>query len=212
MTLDLPETANTPQTDLINICDALVKLFDPFAEVVLHDLKTQTISHIAGQLSHRQIGDPSFIDGINPRKDYGPVFGPYRKTNPDGRQIKSISILFRNDVGNPASLLCINMDTSRFAAAHADLSRFISIPSDDHDNPLADDWLDTLNRFVADWRIEKGISGTSLSVENRRRLLKVLIERDVFDRSKAADAVARAIGVSRATVYNDLRTLGALAR
>lgn len=198
-----------PQQDMVQICEAIVQLFDPFAEAVLHDLGSQTISHISGPLSARQVGDASFIEEVDLSHAPGPVFGPYRKTNPDGRQIKSISVVLHDQAGVPSSLLCINLDTSRFEAAHALLSRVISVPSGGQDNPLADDWLDTLNSFVAGWRLENAVGDAALSVENRHRLLAALTERRVFDRPKAADAVARAVGVSRATIYNDLKSLGA---
>lgn len=195
------------QTGLMHLCDAFVRLLDPFGEVVLHDWRSQTISYISGQLSNRQVGDPSFVDDLELGNDPGPVFGPFRKTNPDGRLIKSISILFNDADGNPTTLLCFNIDTSRFEAAHALLSHFISIPEGGQDNPLADDWLENLNTFVARWRIENGLTEAPLSVGNRHRLISALIEKQVFERSKAADAVAAAIGVSRATVYNDLKLL-----
>jgi predicted transcriptional regulator YheO len=203
----LHSVTTASQTSLLNLCDALVALLDPFAEVVLHDWETQTIVHLSGKLSDRKVGDPSFIDDVDPYADDGPIFGPYRKTNPDGRQIKSISVLIKTESGAPASLMCINIDISRFDAAQAVLSHFISVPQATQSNPLADDWLDTLNSFVAHWRIENGLSDDLLIVEDRRSLLSVLHERGVFDRPKAADAVSMAIKVSRATIYSDLKQI-----
>ena len=201
------DNAENNQTTLLHVCDALVALLDPFGEVVLHDWATQTISHLSGRISDRNLGDPSFIDDVDPQNGQGPIFGPYRKTNPDGRQVKSISVLIRNEHNDPVSLLCINIDISRFDAAQAALKRFISVPQASQNNPLADDWLDTLNSFVARWRIENGLSDALLTVENRHRLLAVLHDRGVFERPKAADAVAMAIRVSRATIYSDLKNL-----
>ncbi len=197
--------AATNNASLLHVCEALATLLDPFAEVVLHDWTTQTISHLSGKLSYRKVGDPSFIDDVEPHSGQGPIFGPYRKTNPDGRQIKSISVLIRDERGDPVSLLCINVDISRFEAAQAALSHFISVPQATQKNPLADDWLETLNSFVAHWRIENGLPDAPLTVDNRHKLLSVLYGRGVFDRPKAVDAVAMAIKVSRATIYNDLK-------
>lgn len=189
------------------ICDALAILFEPFVEVVLHDWGSQTITHLSGTFSNRKIGDPSFIDELDVATNLNTVFGPYRKTDAHGRQIKSISILIRDQTGDPASLLCINVDISRFEAASALLSQFVSIPKLQQDNPLADDWLDTLNSFVAKWRIKQGVGDGQLNLEARHELLRLLHARGVFDRSKAADAVATAVNVSRATIYNDLKAL-----
>lgn len=49
-----------PAADLDNfraIADAIATLFFPHAEVVLHDLRTQKIDHIANNLSKRAVGD-----------------------------------------------------------------------------------------------------------------------------------------------------------
>jgi predicted transcriptional regulator YheO len=46
-----------------------------------------------------------------------------------------------------------------------------------------------------------------MSPPERRRLLFELRERGVYDRPRAADAVASALSVSRATVYQDLKDM-----
>ncbi|MEM9044829.1 MAG: PAS domain-containing protein [Pseudomonadota bacterium] len=191
------------------ICNAMVSLLDPFGEVVLHDWVEQKILYIAGRLSHREIGDPSFMDEIALPESTGPVIGPYRKTNPDGRQIKSISILMRDTAGDPKHLLCLNMDVSRFDAAQVALSHFTSVSAENQQNPLARDWLEPLHEFIANWRVKRGLVDGALSVECRQSLIAALMDEGVFDRPKAAEAIARAIGVSRATVYGDLKSLQA---
>lgn len=194
--------------DLTSIFDAVVQLLDPFGEVVLHDWVQQKILYISGRLSHRQAGDPSFMDEITLPAGSGPVIGPYRKTNPDGRQVKSISVLMRDAAGDPDLLLCINIDISRFDAAQVALSHFIAVPDDTHQNPLARDWLEPLHEFIASWRVNRGLVEGALSPDSRRSLIAALADQNVFERPKTAEAVARAIGVSRATVYGDLKSLG----
>lgn len=195
--------------NLASICEALVRVLDPFGEVVLHDWTEQKIVYIAGRLSHRQVGDPSFMDEIKLPSGSGSIFGPYRKTNPDGRQIKSISVLMRDEAGEPDLLLCVNMDVSRFEAAQVALSHFIAVSGDTQENPLARDWLEPLHEFIASWRVSRGMADGALSVESRQSLIAALTEQGVFERPKAAEAVARAIRVSRATVYGDLKSLDA---
>ena len=44
------------------MADGIAALFFPFAEVVVHDLATQTVVHIANNLSRRELGDASALD------------------------------------------------------------------------------------------------------------------------------------------------------
>jgi predicted transcriptional regulator YheO len=46
------------------ICDAISLLFQPYAEVVLHELSSQTVVYIAGNFSKRVLGEPSLLDEI----------------------------------------------------------------------------------------------------------------------------------------------------
>ncbi|MEM1431827.1 MAG: PAS domain-containing protein [Pseudomonadota bacterium] len=197
--------------DLRALCEAFTALLNPIGEVVLHDWEAQTIRYIGGRLSNRAVGDPSLMDEVDLPENAGPVFGPYRKTNPDGRAIKSISVRLRGAADDAPLLLCLNIDTSRFEAAQLALSQFTSIAQDQRDNPLADDWVDALNGFVARWRMENGLTEAALSVPQRRALLTALMDRGAFDRPKAAEAVALATGVSRATIYNDLKGMAGAA-
>jgi D-arginine utilization repressor len=192
--------------NLHQLCIALHSFLAPFGEIVIHDLETETIARIAGNLSNRKVGDPSFLDELGAATASTSVFGPYSKTNPDGRLVKSISVVFRDNLGRAVTLFCINLDASHFEQARAALSMFVNIP-EVANNPFADDWLDHLNRYVAEWCMTQGVSNTRLSPHDRLRLLRVLKDKGVFDRPKAADAVAAALSVSRATVYQGLKEL-----
>lgn len=193
--------------DLRLLCEALVRFLSPFGEVVIHDVASQTIRHIAGNLSNREVGDPSFLEELNLSTQPDAIVGPYRKTAADGRLIKSISVFLRGDLQASDLLLCINMDASYFETVREVLSQFISSPPNQPENPFADDWLEKLNEFIARWSLEQRVTVRGMTPDDRKRLLTALRARGVFDRPKAAIAVAAAFGVSRATVYQDLRAL-----
>ncbi|WP_246749878.1 PAS domain-containing protein [Mesorhizobium caraganae] len=46
------------------ICDAIALLFQPYSEVVLHNLSTETVAHIAGTFSNREVGKPSLLSEV----------------------------------------------------------------------------------------------------------------------------------------------------
>ena len=187
-----------------NLCEAIVRLFAPFGEAIVHDVKSGTVSHVHGKHSTREVGEPSFLEGMKIDDWTSDIQGPYRKTEPDGRSIKSISILQRDPDGSPSQLVCINVDVSQFEAARLLLSGLVSVP-DEEPNPLANDWLERLNVFVANWTMQRGIGLKDIQADDRRQLVQELEQNGVFEQKNAAQAIAKVLGVSRATVYQDLK-------
>ncbi len=140
------------------IAEAVAALLKPHAEVVIHDLRTQTIGYIANNLSRREVGGSSLAE----LKDIGSlgadVIGPYRKTNFDGRQLKSITAVLRNKVGEPFGLLCINFDIAPIEAARDALNLLAAFQGAGA-QPSAlfrADWQETVNAAIADFLGERG--------------------------------------------------------
>lgn len=186
------------------ISEALVLLFQPFCEVIIHDLNTDTVKKVYGT-NDRKIGEPSFLNELKIDSWQTNVHGPYSKMTPDGQTIKSISIIIRDESFKPAELMCINMDVSHFEAARNVLSNLISIPEKELNNPLANDWVERLHTFIANWATTHGIQIKNIRPDMREKLVLKLHENGVFDQKNSVLAVAKALGVSRATIYQDLR-------
>ena len=193
---------------LLNTLLAFEAILRPFMEVVIHDWRNQKVVFVKGNLTNRNVGDPSFMDETDLSAASDAIIGPYRKTNPDGRQIKSISILSRDADEKADYLICLNLDVSQISAAQTLLQTFISIPSGSEANPLADDWIESLHTYIGAWRIRNMVASGALSIEMRRSLVADLNRQNAFERPNAVPAVAIAIGVSRATLYADLKSLG----
>ena len=56
------------------VCDAVALLFQPYAEVVLHDLSTETVVHLSNPFSKRELGEPSLLHEIE-QGTYRELFG-----------------------------------------------------------------------------------------------------------------------------------------
>ena len=186
------------------LCEALVQLFSPFCEVIIHDLSTETVQQVVGKHSTREIGEPSYLEDMKVDTWTEDIWGPYKKTEADGRTIKSISLKERDADGNPTCLICINIDVSHFEAARTLLGGLVAVP-EGKANPLANDWLENLNSFVASWTLDRGIHLKDLHTSDRKQLVQELEKNGVFHQRNAAQAIAKALGVSRATIYQDLR-------
>ncbi|MCV3271327.1 helix-turn-helix transcriptional regulator [Roseobacter sinensis] len=201
--------SGSTHASVVDAARGIARLFSPFCEVILHDLPSGTIASIDGAQSGRQVGEPSYLEELGIADWTENVHGPYRKVLPDGRAIKSISVVLRDAGGTPDALLCVNMDVSQFEGAQGLLAALTSIPATAATHPLANDWLEDLHQFIAEWCARQGVLLKDLRHSDRKALISELQGRGIFDRKRAAQAVARAVGVSRATVYQDLKSISA---
>jgi predicted transcriptional regulator YheO len=201
----MPELAGrSALASYIPIAEGIAALFAPFVEAVIHDLSANTIVHIANAVSPREVGDPSDLkDTVAPG---AAVIGPYERTNFDGRRLKSITIVLRQGNDEPIGLLCINTDVTAFESVRRTLQLFLGDvePTEQVKAAFHDDWHERINRFVAAWIAEHRTTVERLSKDERREIIQALHEIRGFEGHRAASYVAKMLGVSRATIYNEL--------
>lgn len=206
---DLPDSAAwTPALEPnFAVADGIAALFAPYVEVVVHDLATEAIAYIANPQSKRAPGDPSQLDDVHFVAGQR-LIGPYEKTNWDGRRMKCMSIVLR-DREEPIGLLCINVDVSSFDQIRRALDGFLGAPAQD-DNVRAlfvHDWHERINRFVTEWCNDNRVTIATIDRGQRRQLIVGLQGIGAFEARRAPAYVARILGVSRATVYNELAAI-----
>ncbi len=178
----------------------------PNAEVIVHDIAAERVIHIANNFSKREVGDPSNLKEI----DFDPqeqVIGPYDKVNWDGRLIKSVSIVVRDEGGGAAALVCINMDLSQFDQARQILTSLMNLPGDQAkpEKLFNDDWHEQINEFINAWAIERNVAVERLDREQKKSLVIALEEKNAFAAKHSVNYVARVLGLGRATIYNYLK-------
>ncbi len=188
------------------VADAIPLILGIRAEVVVHDLSSETIAYIANPYSQRKLGDPSNMQEI----DFRPtdtVIGPYEKVNWDGSVLRSISVVMRDDTGNAEFVLCINHDQADLQNLQRAVQGLLPArPAGGQPEALfRNDWHEKLNIFVSDWCAERSLRPDALDREARRGLVSALDDSGALSERNAASYVARLLGVSRATVYNDLK-------
>lgn len=190
------------------VADGMAALFQPFVEVVVHDLHTDSVAYVVQPFSPREVGDPSDLRG-SPLPPGTRVVGPYEKVNWDGRRIKSISVVLRDATDAPIGLLCMNADLTEFDAARRMLQGFLGMaePVSPAQALFQDDWHEKVNRFVAAWTSERRITVDRLDRAARRALIEDLHATGGFEGRRAPAYVATILGISRATVYNELARL-----
>ena len=187
------------------LCDAIALLLQPQAEVVLHDLATETVAHIANPFSHREVGDPSLWHEIDFRPDVG-LMGPYEKVNFDGRRLKSISAVLRED-GRAVGVICINLDVTHLQSAIELLTALTRVPLEAGQPAVLfqEDWHERINQYVHAWTARNGVVIAGLSRAQKLHLVGELAADGAFGGKHAAAYVSRVLQMSRASVYNYLR-------
>lgn len=183
------------------IADGIAKLFFPHAEVVLHDLSTLTIAHIANALSKRAVGDASLLDGELEEICAQSVYGPYEKASVTGGQLKSITIVLRKD-RQAVGLLCINLDLTIFETAGRAIAELLKVgPSFAAEPLLARDWREVVNFEIREFLISKSKTLNALTKDERIELVGRFEALDLFNVRGAADRIASQLQMSRASLY-----------
>lgn len=187
----------------VPMADALGALLFPFAEVVVHDLESQTIVHLVNPLSRRTVGDATALDDIT-FDDAEGMIGPYEKTNWDGGRMRAISVLLRDDAHRPIGVLCVNIAMSAFDQARSTLEHFVrgvQVGSPPH-KLFRDDWQERILAFLHPWLEARQLALGQLTREQKRELVIALDRKGAFRGKSAADYVATLLGMARATVFN----------
>ncbi|WP_425928021.1 helix-turn-helix transcriptional regulator [Pseudomonas sp. NyZ201] len=191
------------------IADCIATLLFPHAEVIVHDLASQTVVHIANNFSKRQLGDDSALDELPGDFDQASSLGPYEKLNSNGQKIRSITSVLRDEAGKAEALLCINLNFSVLDQAREALNAFFQVSRllPQPEALFRDDWQERINTFLHAWLAERQLSLSLLGMKDKRALVEALYAEGAFEGRSAADYVASVLGLGRATVFKWVKLL-----
>ena len=192
------------------ICSAITKLLPGLVEVVLHDLDSGRIAHIENGFSPRAAGDASLVETEDYRSETNPdkTMGPYSKSNSDGARLKSVSAVLQAPDGRDIGLLCINLRIDALESAQAVLAAIAGVSV--HSPPsglVKNDWREIANAVIAQQIKTLGISVARARRDERLAIVNALNRAAIFEARGAIDYVASALGISRAGLYDLLKTL-----
>lgn len=192
------------------VCEAIEQLLSPHAEVVLHDVVANRVLAIwnpmSGQgLPDRQPGDLSMLGEDLTFASGSEVSQRYAKMLPDGRRLTSISAVLERSERGAELLLCINLDRGPLERAADLLLAFAAPPAEDTRPPsLFDlDWRERMNDIIGSYVRRRGCTVDDLTQMHRLDIVEALEAADIFNVRGGAVAAARALKISRATLYND---------
>lgn len=204
------------------VVNGLGRIIGPDVEVVLHDLRQPATSVIAianGHISKRTIGSPVFSgpfgdEGLRALIEAGEegdavtAVSDYKTTLPDGRELDSLSLMFRGPDGKAVAGLCVNADRGRMRALRDLLSGFLDSPVLEATEPPAESVEEVASRIIEESIASVSANPARPSREERMRAVQVMQDRGLFLIRQSADLAAERLGVTRYTIYNylDLKT------
>jgi predicted transcriptional regulator YheO len=193
------------------IADSIALLLFPHAEVIVHEVESQTVVHIANNFSKRQLGDDSALDQELGDFRSSASIGPYEKINWDGQKIRSITSVLYDQHGEAEYLLCINLNFSVLDQAREALDAFFQVSRlvPQPESLFKDDWQERINTFLHTWLKERNLSLRTLKMKDKRTLVETLHAEGAFEGRSGADYVANVLSMGRATVYKYLKELRA---
>ncbi len=201
---------------LRTIAKGIAAQFGSGCEVVVHELSQQAAEHSIvvlenGHVSGRQLGDgPSHavLEQLSKPLDAGSRGDrfSYLTRSPNGRLLKSSTMLLRDEAGRPCALFGVNLDVSDLVKAEKLLVE-LSTPTES--TQAEPEQIPNNVNELLDNLIERSVRMTGKTVETMSKEDKVAAIRFLSDSgalliTKSGDKIAKYFGISKYTLYSYL--------
>lgn len=202
-------------TTLKQIAKGLAAQFGSDCEIVIHDLKADSIDrsivHIEnGNISGRKTGGgPSAVvlDTLRHQNRQPQDRLAYLTRTDNGRILKSSTVFIKDEQGNPRYVFAINYDITNLLAFESSLQSLTSSPDKDtpaqsspkkipHDvNALLDELIQQSVDLV-------GVPVPLMTKEDKIKAINYLNEAGAFLITRSGDKVSKYFGISKYTLYS----------
>jgi len=195
------------------ILEGIARAFGNNCEVVLHSLEGlghSVIKIINGHVTGRKVGSPMTDYGLEILRESqlsgNNVVGHYYTKTDDGRLLKSVTMVIRNEPGDPIGMVCINFD---LCVPLLEILKDFSPISLESYEKVVEHFPSNLNdlvnrmleRVIGVVDIQKELSKT----EKNKAVVMELYRLGTFKVAGVVDIVAQKMGISRYSVYNYIR-------
>lgn len=209
------------------VVDLMEQILPPNTELVLHDLTHPDASVVAianGQVSGRSVGSP-ILGGPKNDQAFTAAFattteasggghamvGVYPTVSPAGTPLKSATVIFRSESGIPLAALCANVDLQMLKLVHAWVGRAIDGPSNVKANGETHVESADMDALMAEI-IESAVQNLAKPVllmtkDEKSKAVEEMLRRGLFIVKGSVPRAAKALGLSRYTVYNYLEEI-----
>lgn len=200
----------------IPLAEMLVRTFGVDCEVVLHDLDSpeHSVVYVANNsVTGRKMGDSfdqlvrQVILSNHLQDDFA---ANYYFTAPNGKQVRSSTLLIKNPEGGLEGALCINLDTTRISQQVEYLQSFLPPPKaasrlqpPADEDTAASEHIEVMIENLMD-RIIGGAEVQSLSREDRMEKVRFMDSKGIFLMKGSIEKAAGKLGVNKVTIYSYL--------
>lgn len=213
-----------PKDEVIRLLTELVQplsvaLPQP-SEVVLHDLDRlpNSIVAIAGSLTGRDVGGAA-TDMLLRRaaRDTLETLSGYETKAPDGRTLRSTTMVVRDSEGEPVAALCINTDTTPWETMKATIDSLLgtrpvatAVPQPEHEpETFVTDLDDLSSQMLAEAIATVPVPVGLMRKQHKLAVVQELRGKGFFLLKESVETAAKALGVTRFTIYNYINELAA---
>lgn len=191
------------------IADTIAATFCPNCEVAIHDLTTpeNSVVYVAGQVTGRRVGQSfdHLVKNVLLSGEFkNDQVDGYMFTTPDGRTIKSSSVLLREE-SKVVGMLCINVDITAGQQFYKEMSAFYNITPGESISEEVEtdaDVTSIINDLINN--VFENSDTTNMTRKKAVEIVKFMDEKGIFLVKGAIDQVAARMGVSKVTVYSYL--------
>ena len=203
---------------LAMIVEPLSRTLPDDCEVVLHDLRRlpNSIIAIAGDVTGRRVGGPA-TDVLLRKAAAGTIATAvgYETRLPDGRSLRSTTIVVRGAEGSAVAALCINCDVMIWKAVRAIAESMLPVQSSIEqltEQPAQEKFFQDIDE-LAQHLLSEAIDACGVPVDLMQKKHKIAVVNDLKERGffmlkESVGKAAQALQVTRFTVYNYLNELG----
>ena len=200
----------------VQLARVLGRMFSPFLETIVHDLRQPESSIICIYNSHvtgRKIGDPATNLSLKRLEDKVPdELINYENESPDGREMKSSAVSIRNDKNKIIGVFSLNMDVAFFKQFQFSLSMLLeSTPlelelEEGREQFFPGSPKKEIQHAIQKLLTAKGWVAKTMASVQKRIIVQELFKRGELNKRGAVTIISKELGISRPSVYNYIRS------
>lgn len=195
----------------IPLAQMLVQTLGPDCEIVLHDLDSPAHSVVYVEnpsVTGRKVGESfdQLVKQVILSDELKENFvANYYFTAPNGKYIRSSSLLIKNEAGHLTGAMCINLDTTKLTQSLDFLKALLPPAPKKQESPEAgkDEHVSVMIENLMD-SILGETDAQSLSREERLEKIRFMDEKGLFLMKGSAQKAAKKLGVGKVTIYSYL--------
>lgn len=198
---------------LSQLAKAIAAEFGSNCEVAVHDLESDdpdsTIVAIEnGHVTGRKIGDgPSnvVLNALNPSHGELRDRLAYSTMTEDGRRLRSSTVFFKDENGNPRAIFAINFDSTPVLAMQNMLKDFVvaaGATTDGSPDVIPHNVNDLLDELIDQSINVVGKPISMMTREDKVKAIGFLNDRGAFLITKSGQKVCQCFGISKYTLYS----------